>query len=869
MLALATALIAAAHPSLFFGSSDVPALRQAAQTTHASIASHITAMLNQHLKDPTPTPGEYDDFRFLGTQVAVWAFGYQLTGDARYAAMARTQLLTYASWASWDDGEIASLGGPDLFEATLLMGNAIAYDWVYETLSAADRTTIANKIGVEAQKVAVYQPNAWWLPEYLQNHNWIDHAGLGLAALALTGEDARATGWLQLVRDDMDALQGSIGQIPEGSWHEGLPYEGYGLGMSLPFWQALRHAGSDYTDIGLLRGYGKFALYAGTPDEPKQVILPFGDFTHWPNQAFMEIARFAAARFGDGYAEAAAQRYINAYGRGNFLPELWYDVFEFIFYDPTVAPIDLHTLPLDASFADIGAATLHTTWDAGDFALGFKAGVFGGRTNFERLAAGGWPGGSINWGHDHNDDMAFWLWGRGAWLAPEAMGYDAGKSTDYTFPANQSAYHNVLLVDGVGQLGDVRASESEWNNPWFFTRRSAPLFTPTGTADYAIAGGAGNQLFASTLGITRWDRMVVLARGRYALVRDDIESSKAHAYDWICHFNDGANVDTASGWVQGIGKSGQSLGVRVLAPASWTATTGAQTAQLMDQFDPDASVSWVRVRPSANAAATQFLTALMPVATAQWASRTPVNRLDDGDASAGAVVAPGSALEERWIFARNGAAGKTAGDLVLAGARAAMAGRDSSGAPVRAVLFGAGSLADQGGTRLLLSTRSADALEAKLSGSSLAVTGNAVDDFQAFAPAATSVSLNGVTVAATFESGMITYPASAPPPPPPADAGPADAGPADAGPPDDSSDAGDPGHLCGDCLPPADGGANPPLDGGVGVTRDAGTAVDPAPPSSGRGQGCSHAGSSAGLLSLLGALALAGRRRRRGWRTGT
>src|SRR5207248_287700 len=180
-----------------------------------------------------------------------------------------------------------------------------------------------------------------------------------------------------------------------------------------PFWQAMRRAGSDYTDMGLLRGYGLFFLYAGIPDAPRQVILPFGDFTHWPGQMVMQISRFVASRFGDGFAEAAAQRYINAVGRGSFLPELWYDVFEFI-------------------------------------------------------------------------------------------GYDAGRSTDYQYPANQTAYHNAILVDGIGQLGDTRVSDSNYGNGWFFNRVSTPLFTPTGTADYAIAGGKGAQLFATTLGISRW-----------------------------------------------------------------------------------------------------------------------------------------------------------------------------------------------------------------------------------------------------------------------------------------------------------------------------------------------------------------------------
>src|SRR5262249_61302279 len=132
----------------------------------------------------------------------------------------------------------------------------------------------------------------------------------------------------------------------------------------------------------------------------------------------------------------------------------------------------------------------------------------------------------------------------------------------------------------------------------------------------------------------------------------------------------------------------------------------------------------------------------------------------------GAVVAAGWGLGEGGTFAGGGAWGKTAGDLVLAGAQAGMAGRDGTGSPVRAVLFGQGSLSDQNGARLLLATRSANAIEARLNGTTLAVTGNPVSDFQAFAPGAASVTINGVAVNATLEAGGGTYPPSPTPPPP-------------------------------------------------------------------------------------------------------
>jgi Heparinase II/III-like protein/Domain of unknown function (DUF4962) len=827
VLPVVAVLIAASHPSLFFGASDVPALRSAAQTTHAEVASHITTILNAHLND-VASATQYDDFRFLGNQVAVWAFGYQMTGNTAYAAKALQEIKVYLTLPDWGNGEAASLGGPDLNEAHMMLGVACAYDWIYETLSAAERTAIATRLGQEAALVAAYEPVSWYVDEYLQNHNWIDTAGLGLVGLVLTGEDSRAASWVAIAQSNLAFLHASVLQISDGVWHEGLPYEGYGLAMALPFWQALKHAGSDYTDLGLLRGYGKYYAYAGIPDFPRQLILPFGDFTDWPHEMALQILRFGAGRFQDGLSEAVAQRWLAAGGRGTFLPELWYNIFEFISYDSTVKPGSINALPLDGSFPEMGIAALHSSWSAGDFTLGFKAGVFGGQTNFNRVnLTGDWMGGTggwIDWGHDHNDDMSFWLFGAGAWLAPEAMGYDAGANTSYAQKANQTAYHNALMVDGNGELGDSRVSDSNWNNPWFFGRTSAQLFTPTGTADYAVAGGSGPGLFDTSLKMSRWDRVLILARGRYALVRDDIQSSLAHNYDWLCHFQDGVSINT-TGWVQGIGKNGISTGVRVVSPASWTAVTGTQTAQLMSNFDSDALTSFIQLRPSVAATNQQFLMALLPVKTAAWATARPtINALDSTNAGAGLVMSAGTSLEERWVFARNGSTGQTAGDLVMSGSIAGMVAHDTSGAAVRAVLFGAGKISDQSGSRLVLQTASAKALEANLVGTTLVVTGQSVDDFQAYAPAATAVTLNGTSLSATHAAGMVTYLAAVTTPP------------ADAGTPDDGSASNS-------------------------VTADAGIPLTESTlaPSA----GCSSSGAVAGWLALGGLLALISPRRHR------
>src|SRR5438128_5828402 len=107
-------VVGAAHPHLFFRSGDVAGLRAAAAGTHQEIASNLTKVLSQHFNDPAPSTTSYDDPRLFPQDVCAWAFGYQLTGDTRYAAQAQLRLTTYLGWRDWGFGEIARLGEPDL-----------------------------------------------------------------------------------------------------------------------------------------------------------------------------------------------------------------------------------------------------------------------------------------------------------------------------------------------------------------------------------------------------------------------------------------------------------------------------------------------------------------------------------------------------------------------------------------------------------------------------------------------------------------------------------------------------------------------------------------------------------------------------------
>ncbi len=84
--------IYAEHPSLFFSQSDIPNLRQKAQSTHSEIYKPIKDYADK-LKGTTPAeyppnPG-YNPFRDGGNMLIPMVVTYVITGDTVYAGLTR------------------------------------------------------------------------------------------------------------------------------------------------------------------------------------------------------------------------------------------------------------------------------------------------------------------------------------------------------------------------------------------------------------------------------------------------------------------------------------------------------------------------------------------------------------------------------------------------------------------------------------------------------------------------------------------------------------------------------------------------------------------------------------------------------------
>lgn len=187
------------HPRILFSVDDIPALRARAETTHREIwlpiQEYADSLLDSAPPSSSPRDDDLDAYRNAGDQLIVLAFACVITGEDRYCDRAIEYLITYTSWTQWDVN-----GERDLGHAHLLFGSSIAFDWLYNWLTADDRRLVLGNLSTRAQQMyeASFGPdgrdewNNWWRLSYVQNHFIINNSALGIAGLALTGEGSAA-----------------------------------------------------------------------------------------------------------------------------------------------------------------------------------------------------------------------------------------------------------------------------------------------------------------------------------------------------------------------------------------------------------------------------------------------------------------------------------------------------------------------------------------------------------------------------------------------------------------------------------------------------------------------------------------------------
>ncbi|MFY0566036.1 DUF4962 domain-containing protein [Archangium lansingense] len=743
--------LAGTHPSLFFEASQLESLRQKAQTTHQAIYQPLFKGATSYLGSTVSPSGLVTwkatgktlqlDRREVGNLLVVLAFVGQLSTDSRYLELARSWLLIVSSWGNLDLD-----GTHDLIQAHLLGGVAVAYDLVAPKLTATEASRVRTTLQQNANALMqASKGGEWWADEYLQNHNWVNHAAIGLAALATRGDlpDATTGPWLELATGNARKVKRVLDLVTDGLWHEGFGYVTYGLSWYLPFVHALqRVTGVDVGDLVLVKAMPRALAATQLPERPHHSLLLHGNFYAISRDMGLMPLRYAATRYRDSVAQATADTWMRGTTFSSYAPELNQRVFEFLFYDASLRAADLRALPLDWYGDNQQAAVFRGGWDKGSLLFALKNGPYGGMAGWHWLKSGMEPRGTLNISHDHADDNGFYLYGQGSWLAPEAPGYYIGHSGSPGPAANQTVFHNSLTIDGLGQLGEgVRdKSDSAASYSWYLDRKGGiPFFGSSEHFGYAIGDGA--SLYASALGLRRWDRHALFLDRRWVVLRDVVQASKSHVYRWSCHFMNGATRE--GGWLHGRGENGQALGVAVVAPESFDVSFTEQRPVHIQKFNPTGFVVNAEVKPSTASANVTFLTALVPTTESTWASRPAVNALDARTPEAGLKVTEGTSTVYA-LFNDLPGQSREAGGLRLAGLAGVV--RYEGTTPTRVLLVQGTSLSEASRT-LISQPEATQVLEADgLASDTLRLSGNGQGSPRIHAPHATRVLWNGVEV---------------------------------------------------------------------------------------------------------------------------
>ena len=752
------------HRYLLFSRNEVTTLHQRANTTHAAIWLPIKQFATSQLSvDPLPTVpvspippalDELDTYRNFGNQLIALAFVCVVDNDARTCELTKRYLLAYATWNQWGEAGQRGLG-----HAHMVFGNAIAYNWIHDRLNADEQQLVRVSLAEWTNKLyeATISTNYradwlnWWPRSYAQNHHWVIHSALGLSALALANEDPRAEMWLNHAVAQMTLVRDLLDGINDGSWHEGIPYQNYALTMALPFWISLKQIkGIDLLPHAYLKNYVLWRIYnhITTSSGNPQFILANGDFEwSWANGFQSQgILTFIAADQRDGHAQWMAQQLVPIPRRVSVWATPW-NVFEFLYFDPSVAAISPDTLPRSYTFKDSESVIWRTGWNKDDLVFGFKSGAPGGRFAFDTFTQEIYPWNapcpktdcSLNTGHDHNDTNTFSIFKSGQWLAPETVKND-GKDT---------LLHNTILIDGNGQFTPSEADG--FKEPSIFAGTDGRLQATVNTPTFDYLAADATKRYRDIAGLTAVKRYVIFVRPGYLVMLDHLSATSAHDYAWVSHFDQ--NVTIEGNWIRGNSPDQQILGIGAISPQPTHYITGHDGQPFVHE-QVDQSVDDAR-----------FVHVLYPSNTSDWANRPIISLAEDNNSAIAVQVHARDGSHSDEILLTYGIAPYVAGSPLTSTSistyrydgSAAVITRGPNAELRKIFLHGATYLKDRVlGQRLVERLDPRSAIEITYDGNNIDIYGDVQAGLMIYAPYAQSLTVNGQARSFSRSGNVIT-----------------------------------------------------------------------------------------------------------------
>lgn len=427
------------------------------------------------------------------------------------------------------------LQNQDLVAGHLLMAFSIIHERLAGRFDPVFLAAVSTALENQARQTYADLTDRKKYPSYAyeQNHLVIPICGLGVAAMLF--ETAEAHGWERFARD---FLGRSFEVLAHDGWFfEGVSYWKFTLQFPLCYANALRKArGESLFHFPLFREAPRYLAHNILPDA--RFVFDFADwgFRVEPDGVNFQQGYESPWHTEPTYVPKGMVELLRRESSGSQWPASLDTLPEGPVPDPLDATLQLILMeenvphPLFAEeaaashyFPDMEVLHWRSRWgDSADAALAFKSGPPAGHHLGTLLSEN--PGWQLELGHAHPDAGSFLLFANGVFLANDT-GYTGKK---------ESADHNTILVDGIGQHRGGTAWRTFAAKPYSEydkIRMEHVWHSPVVAASTAVFGAA----YDDALGLLDVRRSLVFVAGRFLLVFDTIRSTMEHEYEWRLH----------------------------------------------------------------------------------------------------------------------------------------------------------------------------------------------------------------------------------------------------------------------------------------------------------------------------------------------
>lgn len=481
------------------------------------------------------------------------AFLFQMTRDPKCLTAARHWLLGVCAWPEWG---LLRAFERDYETGWILQGVSLAYDWICEELNPTERAVVRSAMTRRASNMC--ERLGGQLPDkQFSTHGFSQVSSLGLAGLALLGEEPQALQWIEVAtRLSEDWLNRRF--TKQGAALDALAYYGWVGADTSRFLIALealtgadewKHPqwkrGVDYT----------LALYSGRID------TRYCDYNVAWDHHLHSLLFLAARRFRDGEAQwlplHEANHTVIPYDDcrcWEFAPN--WDILNYLWYDESIAPLTPTRIGHSKHFEGVGIVMMRSGWSKDDVWLVTKCGA----TDSHSLHA--------------QPENRFDIKGFGETLSDVII-------TDY---ASVTDNFNTVLVNGKGQSWLYDPDNHSTNAEDYVARNShVKMEHHLDCGRYASVLGNAAAVYPKLL--TRYDRHIQMFADKYFVVHDTLCCPTPSEITWPLHCEGSIQRDGPWHFLQ---TGDAELCVRMFCPDD----TRIEVARTVELFQKNKAYEW-------------------------------------------------------------------------------------------------------------------------------------------------------------------------------------------------------------------------------------------------------------------------------------